>query len=148
MRADEERPLRRRPAHDLARALEDVLLGEARLQLAPDMDPLDQRAGLVPARPAGGERRVEVEVAVDERRRGEPPFRIDDLRAVDIEVRAIRANLPPSIPTSASGSSTWGSRAEFARIGPDLDVDRSELVDAGAAASPPLVDSTSTWTRR
>ena len=82
VRADEERPLRDRPAHDLARALEDVLLGEARLQLAPDVDALDQRAGLVPARPARGERRVEMEVAVDERRRDEACVRVDLLRAV------------------------------------------------------------------
>ena len=75
VRADEERSLRDRPAHDLARALEDVLLGEARLQLAPDVDALDQRARLVPARLPGGERRVEMEVAVDERRRDEPRLR-------------------------------------------------------------------------
>ena len=53
-----------------------------RLQLAPDVDALDQRAGLVPARLPGGERRVEMEVAVDERRRDEARLRVDLLRAV------------------------------------------------------------------
>jgi hypothetical protein len=82
VRADEERALRDRPAHDLPRPFEDVLLGEARLQLAPDVDALDQRAGLVPARLAGRERRIEMQMAVDERRRDEPAVRRDLLRAV------------------------------------------------------------------
>ena len=77
VRANEERALRDRPADDLARALEDVLLGERRLQLAPDVDPLDQRARLVPARLARRERRVEMEVAVDERRRDEPALGVE-----------------------------------------------------------------------
>ena len=85
VRADEERSLRDRPADDLARALEDVLLGEARLQLAPDVDALDQRARLVPARLAGCERRVEMEVAVDERSRDEPRFGVELLCGVDGE---------------------------------------------------------------
>src|SRR5204863_9977616 len=56
VRADVERPLRNRPAHDLARPLEYVLLGEARLELAPDVNAFDQRSRLVPPRPAGRER--------------------------------------------------------------------------------------------
>ena len=68
VRADVQRALRGRPADDLLRALVDVVLGQALLQLAPDVDALDQRSGLVEARLAGGERGVEVEVAVDERR--------------------------------------------------------------------------------
>ena len=85
--ADEERALRRRPAHDLARALEDVLGREALLQLAPDVDPLDQRPRLVEARLARRERRVEVEVAVDERRRDEPAVRVELRVGVEPEAR-------------------------------------------------------------
>src|SRR4051812_12477617 len=46
------------------------------------MDAFDQRAGLVPARPSGRQRRIEMEMAVDERRCDEPAFRIELLRAV------------------------------------------------------------------
>ena len=96
VRADEQRALRDRPAHDLGRAVEDVLLRQRRLQLAPDVDALDQRAALVPARLAGGERRVEMQVAVDERRRDEPALDSrssrfaspldDEPAAVDVQV--------------------------------------------------------------
>src|SRR5579862_9040763 len=77
MRADEERALRSRPANDLLRPLEDVLGSEALLELAPDVDALDQRARLVESRPAGRERRVEMEMTVDERRGDEPAGRIE-----------------------------------------------------------------------
>ena len=92
MRADEERALRHRPADDLPRALEDVLLGERRLQLSPDVDALDQRARLVPARLAGRERGVEVEVTVDERRGHEPPFGVDRPVSVGFGAFADRAS--------------------------------------------------------
>jgi hypothetical protein len=41
------------------------------------VDALDQRSALVETRPSGGERCVEVEVAVDERRRHEAAGRVD-----------------------------------------------------------------------
>jgi hypothetical protein len=50
------------------------------------MDALDQRARLVEARFSRREGRVEVQVAVDQRRRHEAAARIDR-RAVDAEVR-------------------------------------------------------------
>src|SRR5262249_4702997 len=55
------------------------------LQLAPDMDALDQRPRLVVARPPGGQRGVEVEMAVDEGRRRQATLGIEDLRRVRIE---------------------------------------------------------------
>ena len=79
VRADEERALRSRPAHDLGRPVEDVLLGQRRLQLAPDVNAFDQRAALVEPGPSDRQRRVEVQVAVDKRRRHEPPGDIDGL---------------------------------------------------------------------
>src|SRR6266540_3806776 len=88
MGADVERPLRRRPARDLSCPLEHILRRQALLQLAPDVDALDQRAGLVVARPAGGQRRVQVEVAVDQRRGREPALGVDRLRRVGVQAGA------------------------------------------------------------
>src|SRR4051812_3693388 len=86
MRADVKRALRRRPAHDLARPLENVVGGEALLQLSPDVDAFDQRSGLVVAWPAGGQGGVEMKMAIDERRSGESPARVQALVRIGIEV--------------------------------------------------------------
>src|SRR6202007_2612272 len=88
VRTDEERPLRRRPAHDLFRARVDVFIGEALLQLAPDVDPLYQGAGLVEAGPSRCERGVEVQMTVDERRRHEAAFGVELALALDRELGA------------------------------------------------------------
>jgi hypothetical protein len=80
--ADVERPVRDRPLHDLPGAREDVLDRELGLQLAPDVDPLDKGPRLVEARPPGGQTRVEMKVAVDERGRREPPLGVDRARRV------------------------------------------------------------------
>ena len=128
MRADEERALRDRPAHDLPRALEDVLLGEARLQLAPDVDALDQRAGLVPARLAGRERGVEMEMAVDERRRDEPRFRVELLRAVGGE------RLADPRPASVLGGEIDEPPVEQARVAHD-EVHARESTGRGTRAT-------------
>ena len=53
------------------------LRGEQRLQLAPQGDALQQRAALVHARQTEGQRRIHVEMAVDERRRNQTAGRID-----------------------------------------------------------------------
>src|SRR5262249_44789085 len=91
---------------DLARAVADLVRGQALLQLAPDVDALDQGAALVEARPARGQRGVEVQVTVDERRRHEPALDVDRLArlaaaheppAVDREVDQ-RAVLEPRVP--------------------------------------------------
>jgi hypothetical protein len=94
VRPDVERPLRGRPADDLGGALEDVVGSQALLQLAPDMDALDQRSRLVVPRPSGGQRGVEVEVTVDQRRRRQPALRVDRLPRVKIELRADAGEAP------------------------------------------------------
>src|SRR5262245_28447833 len=94
MSADVEGPLRRRPAADLARPLEHVVRCQALLQLAPNVDALDQRPRLVVARPAGGQRRVEVQMTVDERRGRQAALRLDDLRRARIEICADPGEAP------------------------------------------------------
>src|SRR5258707_3362033 len=96
------------------RTVEDVLLGEARLQLAPDVDALDQRAGLVPARLARRERRIEMQVAVDERRRDEARLRIE---LVCCTVRVERFADPR--PASSFGDEVDETAVEQARVAHD-----------------------------
>jgi hypothetical protein len=84
--ADVKRPLGDRPGHDLPRPREHVLDGERALELTPDVDPLDEGPRPVVARPPRGQARVEMEVAVDERRCREPPVRVDLPAAVEPEV--------------------------------------------------------------
>ena len=60
------------------RAFGDRLVGQQRLQLAPQRDAFEQGARLVEPRQAERQRRVHVEMAVDERRRDQPPLRLDD----------------------------------------------------------------------
>jgi hypothetical protein len=66
--ADEARALGDFPADRLARSGLDVLVGQRGLALGPGLDALDQRAGLVVARLADRQDRIEVDVRVDERR--------------------------------------------------------------------------------
>jgi hypothetical protein len=68
MRADREQPLGHRPVAVLQRALDQRILRQLRLQLAPQRDALEQRAALVHARQAVAQRRVHVEMRIDERR--------------------------------------------------------------------------------
>ena len=79
----------------ISRARSKTSCSVSRLQLAPDVDALDQRARLVPARLAGRERRVEVEVAVDERRRHEPRFGVDSCAASASSDSPIGVQRPP-----------------------------------------------------
>jgi hypothetical protein len=60
------------------RPLDDRLRREKRLEFAPERDALQERAGLVETRQAKGERRVHMEVNVDEGRGDEIARRIDD----------------------------------------------------------------------
>ena len=75
MRADGEQALRHREVAIAERPLHHRLDGQQRLQLAPERDAFEQRAGLVHARQAERQRRVHVEMAVDEGRRDEPAAR-------------------------------------------------------------------------
>ena len=63
------------------RPLGHRLVGEMRFQFAPERDSLEQRAGLVEARQAERQRRVHVEVAIDEGRREKVSARVDRLAA-------------------------------------------------------------------
>ena len=76
--ADRQRATRHGPAAQLERALADLVVGQRRLELAPQLDALQQRAGAVHARPPIGQRRVHVEVRIDERRRDQAAGGIDD----------------------------------------------------------------------
>ena len=71
MGADGEQAHRDRPVAIAKRALLHRLMGEQRLQLAPERNAFEQRARDVDARDAVGERRIHVEMRVDEGRRDE-----------------------------------------------------------------------------
>ena len=77
MAADREQALRYRQVAVAQRPLDHRLVREERLQLAPERDAFEQRAGLVEARQAERQRRVHVEVAVDEGRRDEVAAGVD-----------------------------------------------------------------------
>jgi len=64
-----EQSLGHRPVAIRQRAFDQRLLGQQRLELAPEGDAFEQRAALVDAWQAVAERRVHVEVRVAERRR-------------------------------------------------------------------------------
>ena len=67
-----------------ARALTDVD-GQVGLELAPQRDALEQRAALVDPRQAEAQRRVHVEVAVDERRRDQAAGGVDLARRLGVD---------------------------------------------------------------
>ena len=82
MRADREQPLGHCPVTVLQGAFDQRLLRQLRLQFAPQRDAFEQRAALVHPRQAIRQRRVHVEVRVDERRAEQEAVAVDDLRAV------------------------------------------------------------------
>jgi hypothetical protein len=63
--------LGRLPAEELCRAGYDVVVGQALFALGPDPDPLEERPRLVPPGLPGGQRRIQVHVGLDKRRRDE-----------------------------------------------------------------------------
>ncbi len=71
--ADVEDALGGLPAEELGGALDHVLARDPPFPLGPDLDPLEERPGPVPSRLPRRERRVQVHVRLDERRREEPP---------------------------------------------------------------------------
>ena len=79
--ADGEQALRHRPVAIGERALDQRLGGQQRLQLAPERDAFEQRAAGVDARQAVAERRVHVEVRIDEGRRDQQAAGVDASRA-------------------------------------------------------------------
>src|ERR1700687_4267740 len=78
MAAHREQALRDREIAVAERALGDRFMGQMRFQFAPKRDPLEQGAGDVEPREPKRERRVHVEVAIDERRRKKISARVDD----------------------------------------------------------------------
>ena len=86
MAADGEQALRHGKVAIAQRTLGDRLGGEQRLQLAPQCDALEQRAGLVEARQAERQRRIHVEVNVDERRRNQTALRVDSAGSLSRDV--------------------------------------------------------------
>ena len=62
-------PLRDAPAQVLASTFLDRFVRQQRLELCPQRDPFEQRARGVAPRRTGGENGIQVEVAVDKRRR-------------------------------------------------------------------------------
>ena len=78
MGADGEQAHRDRPVAIGERALLHRLVGKQRLQLAPERNAFEQRAGRVDARDAVGERGVHVEMRIDEGRRDEVAGGVDD----------------------------------------------------------------------
>jgi hypothetical protein len=92
VRADREHALRHGEVAIRERAPGDRLLRQRRLELAPQRDALEQRAARVDARHPVGERRVDVEMRVDERRRHHEAARVERLRGVRVELRADRGD--------------------------------------------------------
>ena len=86
MAADGEQPLRDGEVAIAERALDDRLVRQMRLQLAPQRDAFEQRARQVEARLSERQGRVHVEVAVDEGRRHEAPMGVDRLARLGFEV--------------------------------------------------------------
>jgi hypothetical protein len=87
MGADGKQAHRDRPVAIFERPLDDGFLGQQRLQFAPKPDPLQKRAGRVDARQAVGERRVHVEMRIDEGRRDEIAGYVDGLPGVGADRR-------------------------------------------------------------
>jgi hypothetical protein len=87
VRADREQPLGHGPVAVTQRALDDRLLREERLQLSPQRDAFEERAALVHARQSVRQRRIHVEVRVDERRREQVAAGVDHFRRGGIDAR-------------------------------------------------------------
>src|SRR3954463_16127788 len=79
MAADVEHAVGKLPAQHGPDPLLDVLDGQGLDPLAPDLDPLEQRATPVITRLADGEYGVEVDVRLDEGRRDERPSGVEGL---------------------------------------------------------------------
>ena len=108
MAADREQALRHGEVAIAERALGDRLVRQMRLEFAPERDPFEQRAGQVEPRLAERQRRVHVEVAVDEGRRQETAARVDRLARLGFEPRLDRGDAAGGdrdvLPLRPSGS--------------------------------------------
>ena len=93
---DEQRALRGRPLDHLLGSGVDVVLGQALLELAPYMDALNERAGLVEPGSTRRERRIEMEVAVDQRRADQAAPGIDGRDAIGRQIGTDAG--PPAVP--------------------------------------------------
>ncbi len=90
MGADRKQPHRDGPVAIGKRSFLHSLMGEQRLQLAPERDAFEQRAGRVDARDAVGERRVHVEMRIDEGRRDEAAGRVHHAARLCLDARLDR----------------------------------------------------------
>ena len=93
MAADREQALRDREIAIAQRALGDRLGRQQRLQLAPQRDAFEQGAGLVQPRQPQRQRRVHVEMDVDEGRRHQQALRVDGARRFAREAAFERRDL-------------------------------------------------------
>ena len=96
MAADGEQALRHGEIAVAQRALDDRFVRQQRLQFAPERDAFQQRARVVEPRQAERQRRVHVEMAVDEGRRDQLAARVD------------RAAASPSISALDRGDAAAG----------------------------------------
>ena len=110
MAADGEQAARHREIAIAQRALRHGLMGQQRLQLAPQRDAFEQRAGHVEARQAERQRRVEMEMAIDERRADEPAFGVERLARLAPLCPGAIATMRPS---RAAMSRPCGRRAAW-----------------------------------
>ncbi|MNT35047.1 hypothetical protein D3C72_1710590 [compost metagenome] len=92
MRADRQQPARHRPVAVGQRALDQRLLRQHRLELAPQRNAFEQRARLVHARQPVRQCGVHVEVRIDERRRHQVAGRIDLVGGVRGQCRLNRGD--------------------------------------------------------
>jgi hypothetical protein len=88
MAADREQAARHGPIAVLQRALHQGILRQLRFQFPPQRNAFQQGAGLVHARQAVTERRIHMEVGIDERRRQQAALRIDFARALGLQSRS------------------------------------------------------------
>ena len=86
MAADGADPLRHRHVAVGQRPLDHRLDRELRLELVPELDALEQRARAVEPRQAQGQRRVHVEVAVDEGRGDQPAGHVELVPAARVDL--------------------------------------------------------------
>jgi hypothetical protein len=114
------------------RALDDVVLHQRGLQLAPQRDALQQRAAFVDARPPVGERGVHVEVRVAEGRGEEVALRVHGLGGRRRSPSATSVILPPCTATdmfrAAVGEGGVG----------DEEVEHGRMLSAGASGAEEL----------
>jgi hypothetical protein len=108
MGADGEEALADREIAVAKRALDDGLVRQLRLQLAPDLDTLEQPAAFVKARQAERERCVHMEVAIDEGRRDKLAMRVDGVDGIALEIGRDRRDAigcdADTMPVLPSGS--------------------------------------------